>query len=399
MAEVLKSFSTTIDLKKQIVNEPIKVVEGDNGNVLVLSLVDDSVPVSLEDCLVQIVFAHSGGTVWQDSSSPSGGVSIGGDNNNEITVRLHSASFNPNGLTECEIKIYSGEALTTLVTAVRFTMSARLSLLNADTVESIELYSILVTLINSVQGVLDDNQADWDETNPLEAAYIKNKPVVGADIQENTDGLTEGTTLSDPDAVPFYDASEAGHRKITWLKIRTLLFGSITGLVKADGAGNISVAVANTDYAAAGHQSRHSTGAPDALSDYVSISTQSISDAGKTQARSNISAAKAVSGLVDAMEARVPADSYTDSITISASNLGRDAHVNSSSDKTVTFPELTEGYYGFVTRDGSGSLTMVAGSGVSFHASGSRLSISEQYGKIYYSYISSTVVELQGGRV
>ena len=230
MSEVLKDFSANIDLKETLVFEPIKVVEGDNGNVLVLNIVKDGDPVDLTDCLVQIIFAHSGRTVWQDSSSPSGGITISGDDHNIVTVRLHSDSYAPNGITVCQVKVYSGAGQTTLVSSSRFSFKAELSLLNSETVESIEQYSILVTLIETVNGMLDRDQADWDETDTLKVSFIKNKPVAGTDFQAPTQTLTAETTLSDTDTVPFYDASATAHRKSTWANIVatiTALFRSI----------------------------------------------------------------------------------------------------------------------------------------------------------------------------
>lgn len=230
MSEVLKDFSANIDLKQSLVNEDVKVVEGDNGNVLVLNIVKDGSPVDLTDCIVLLVFAHSGRTVWQDSSSPDGGITISGDDNNIVTVRLHSDSYAPNGITVCQVQVYSGTSKTTLVSSARFSFKSELSLLNAETVESIEQYSILVTLIESVNSVLNDNQPDWDETNVLLKPYIKNKPVAGTDFQAPTQTLTDETTLSDTDTVPFYDASATAHRKSTWANIVatiTALFRSI----------------------------------------------------------------------------------------------------------------------------------------------------------------------------
>ena len=181
MSEVLKDFSANIDLKETLVFEPIKVVEGDNGNVLVLKIVKDGEPVDLTDCLVQIVFAHSGRTVWQDSSSPSGGITISGDDHNIVTVRMHSDSFAPNGITVCQVKVYSGVGQETLVSSSRFSFKAELSLLNAETVESIEQYSILVTLIEACNSVLNRDQADWDETDTLKVSFVRNKPVADID--------------------------------------------------------------------------------------------------------------------------------------------------------------------------------------------------------------------------
>lgn len=269
MSEVLKDFSANIDLKETLVFEPIKVVEGDNGNVLVLNIVKDGEPVDLTDCLVQIVFAHSGRTVWQDSSSPTGGITISGDDNNIVTVRLHSDSYAPNGITVCQVQVYSGTSNTTLVSSSRFSFKAELSLLNAETVESIEQYSILVTLIESVNSVLDGAQSDWNETDQLLKSYIRNKPVIGTDIQAATQNLAAETVLADADAFAGFKSAGSAHRKWSWLSIKsaikTFLFGAVTGLAKIDGAGNVSAAVANTDYAAASHAARHAVGGGDAI--------------------------------------------------------------------------------------------------------------------------------------
>lgn len=66
----------------------------------------------------------------------------------------------------------------------------------------------------------------------------------GGDKQTATDKLTTGSDLVDGDYIPFYDASVGDHRKTLWSnivsKIRTALFGTVNGVLKADGAGNIS---------------------------------------------------------------------------------------------------------------------------------------------------------------
>lgn len=371
MSEVLKDFSANIDLKETLVFEPIKVVEGDNGNVLVLNIVKDGDPVDLTDCLVQIVFAHSGRTVWQDSSSPDGGITISGDDHNIVTVRLHSDSYAPNGITVCQVKVYSGPTQTTLVSSSRFSFKAELSLLNAETVESIEQYSILVTLIESVNSVLDRDQADWDETDNLKVSYIRNKPVAGTDYQSATQVLTAETTLSDTDTVPFYDASATAHRKSTWsnivAKIRTALFGSVTGLLKLDGAGNASAGLANTDFAAAIHASRHASGAADAV-------TPSAIGAASLDANSKVTASEASAKIF----------TYTDSHTLLLENAGALVEMNKSTacnltvppNSSVAFPVGTEIE---IKQLGAGQVTIVAGSGVTLRNADTALKIEKQY--------------------
>lgn len=62
--------------------------------------------------------------------------------------------------------------------------------------------------------------------------------------QPATNDLEAETNLADGDFVPFYDTSSSAGRKTLWsnivAKIRTALFGSANGFLKADGSGNIS---------------------------------------------------------------------------------------------------------------------------------------------------------------
>jgi len=83
---------------------------------------------------------------------------------------------------------------------------------------------------------------DTDTTNwaPLHAyeTFIKNAPT---------------GTLANDDTIPFTDTSDSNQtKKITWsgivTAIRTLLFGSTNGILKANGSGEISAATAGTDY-------------------------------------------------------------------------------------------------------------------------------------------------------
>ena len=62
--------------------------------------------------------------------------------------------------------------------------------------------------------------------------------------QPTTNSLGTETALADGDFVPFYDTSASANKKTLWsnivAKIRTALFGSANGFLKADGSGNIS---------------------------------------------------------------------------------------------------------------------------------------------------------------
>lgn len=63
--------------------------------------------------------------------------------------------------------------------------------------------------------------------------------------QPLTSSLTAETAIADADYIPFYDASASANRKSTWAniiaKLRTAFFGTANGVLKANGAGVISV--------------------------------------------------------------------------------------------------------------------------------------------------------------
>lgn len=176
MPEVLKNFPITIDIKKSLTNDPFQVVEGDNGNTFTISVVNSGAPVDLSACRVIAVFSHANGTAMQDSQTVNGGVTIGGTDHNEITLRLFSGSFNNDGVTECEIQIYSGTDLSTLITSSRFNFEARRSLVNNDTIQAQDKYPVLTGLIQQVTQLVTGMQPNWIETDPMSAGFIKNKP-------------------------------------------------------------------------------------------------------------------------------------------------------------------------------------------------------------------------------
>lgn len=135
------------------------------------------------------------------------------------------------------------------------------------------------------------------------------------------------------------------------------------------------------------HAATHAVGGDDELTDYVSISAQTISDAGQTQARTNISAAKAVSGVLDAIEAAVVINAQTDNYTAALSDLGKDIWITSASNKTLTIPlqssvTWVDKSYFFLTRGGAGTLAIAGASGVTVNSAGARLKVAEQYGTV-----------------
>lgn len=144
--EVLKCFEVSLDISRSISNRTFTVVEGDTGNILHITLTDNGLPVDLTDCRVLAIFSKSNGTSSQDSGIADGGITLGGEDGNEVTVSLFNTSFAP-GMVECELQVYSGEGRTTLVTSAKFNFSCRRGILNGETVQATSDYPVLVALI------------------------------------------------------------------------------------------------------------------------------------------------------------------------------------------------------------------------------------------------------------
>ena len=94
MGKVTKSFKVTLDIARSISNREFSVVEGDTGNTLSITLNDDGKAVDLTGCRVLALFSKSNGeTVCQDSAEQNGGVTIGGQSMNEISIELFVRRF------------------------------------------------------------------------------------------------------------------------------------------------------------------------------------------------------------------------------------------------------------------------------------------------------------------
>ncbi len=200
---VKKRFRLSLDISRPVSNREFTLVEGDTGNELLITLVDDGEPVDLTDCRVLALFSKSDGTtVSQDSGADDNGVSIGGEMRNEVKIELFVSSFAP-GMVECELQIYSGATLSTLVTSAKFNFRCRRGILNRDTIAAVPEYPLLTSLLSEVTGIAAE----------LAAANEAVEAVLGAaDLLE----LIE--------------------------------LASLSGILKGDGAGGLSAAVANGDY-------------------------------------------------------------------------------------------------------------------------------------------------------
>jgi|GEM_PF-746574 len=152
---VQKTFSVALDIKQPTANRDFEVVEGDNGNVLLVTLSDDGTAVDLTSCFVSAVFSKSDGhTAQQDTDGHGVTVALP----NKLTISLYAASVSP-GLVECELQVYSGEDRATLATSAKFNFMCRRGIANADTLQAADEWPILTGLIQRVEAAEDAETA------------------------------------------------------------------------------------------------------------------------------------------------------------------------------------------------------------------------------------------------
>jgi hypothetical protein len=172
---VTKNFTINLETRRTVGTATPIVVEGDTGNVFKIVLTDEGTPIDLTGCRIVAIFANNAGTFAQDSALENGGITIGGDDDNEITLSLFSGSYSK-GTNTCQIQVYSGDDLSTLITTADFTFEARAPLLNDNTITSDNNFPVLVELLNRVEGLAEREQADWTEDDTGSGTFIQNKP-------------------------------------------------------------------------------------------------------------------------------------------------------------------------------------------------------------------------------
>ena len=144
---VQKRFSIALDIKRPTANRDFEVVEGDNGNVLEVTLTDDGAAVDLAGCKVCAIFSKSdGNTAQQDTSGNGIAVTLP----NKLTISLYTTSVAP-GLVECELQVYSGADHTALSTSAKFNFMCRRGIANDDTIEATDEWPMLVGMMQRVE--------------------------------------------------------------------------------------------------------------------------------------------------------------------------------------------------------------------------------------------------------
>ena len=184
-----KDYSITLDMIRTLPFRPFEVVEGDTGNVLHVTLLNDGDPVALDGCSIQIAFASSVGFAIQDETSGIQKTAQAGT----FDLTLYPTAYGA-GNVSADIQIYSGADSKTLITSTRFDFRCRKSLISGDIIRANTAYPPLVEAarianeaaasalaaaarVDTDIGELNV-QADWNEQDDTQDAYIRNKPTI-----------------------------------------------------------------------------------------------------------------------------------------------------------------------------------------------------------------------------
>ena len=184
-----KDYSITLDMMRTLPFRPFEVVEGDTGNILHVTLLNNGDAMNLSGCSIQIAFASSSGFAMQDETS---GITKTAETGT-FDVALLPTAYGA-GNVSADVQVYSGEGNRTLVTSTRFDFRCRKSLISGEIIRANAAYPPLVeaarvaneaasAALAAAERIDTDIgemnvQADWNETDTALDAYIRNKPAI-----------------------------------------------------------------------------------------------------------------------------------------------------------------------------------------------------------------------------
>ena len=184
-----KDFFITLDMMRTLPFRPFEVVEGDTGNILHVTLLNNGDAMELSGCKIQIAFASSTGFAMQDETSGIEKTAGTGT----FDIKLLPTAYGTGNIS-ADVQIYSGEDNKTLVTSTRFDFRCRKSLISEDIIRANVAYPPLVeaarvaneaaaTALAAAERINTDIgemnvQANWAETDTAQDAYIRNKPAI-----------------------------------------------------------------------------------------------------------------------------------------------------------------------------------------------------------------------------
>ena len=282
-----KDYSITLDMMRTLPFRPFEVVEGDTGNILHVTLLNNGDAMDLSGCDIQVAFASSSGFAMQDETSGIEKTAQTGTFDITLLPTAYGA-----GNVSADVQVYSGENNATLVTSTRFDFRCRKSLISGDIIRANTAYPPLIEAarvaneaaayalsaaerINTDLGELNV-QADWNETDTEQDAFIRNKP----------------TLPSAPGDVGAAPASHAAQHQ--------------------QGGSDPVTPIP--------HAERHATGGADAITPGA------------------IGAASLTNGMVTQSQARSPLIEKSESFTLSEGDIEAILLANSSSEIIVTMP-------------------------------------------------------------
>lgn len=376
MSVIKKTFEIELDLKQPLTNYEWRVVSGDTGNVLVITLTDGGEPVDLTDARLVMLFSRGTSIAMQTNVYPDTSITVSGDNNNIITVDLHSGSFAP-GFVESYLQISTksdpdSAEYDVLVTSAKFNFRCDRELFGNEYIMSLDSYSVLNELIDEVQEIIHGQiQVDWNENDPDSPQYIANKPATyapSAHASSHAAGGADEITPADIGAMAAgATPTPASHAASHASGGADPITPSAIGAMASDAAPNA-------------HASSHSSAGTDPIAP---------SDIGAAAA-SSVGAASGIASLdanakVTASEASAAIVEVTASKTLALTDAGKFQQINSSSAVTITIPASASVAFPTGTeielcRYGSGSVTVAAASGVTIVSAGSSKAIAERYG-------------------
>ena len=315
-----KDFYITLDMMRTLPFRPFEVVEGDTGNILHVTLLNNGDAMDLSGCDIHVAFASSSGFAMQDQTSGIEKTAQTGTFDITLLPTAYGA-----GNVSADVQIYSGESNKILVTSTRFDFRCRKSLISGDIIRANTAYPPLIEAarvaneaaasalaaaerIDTDIGELNV-QADWNEADAAQDAFIRNKPAIPS-------------APGDVGAAPASHASQ--HQQGGSDPVTPIL-----------------------------HATRHATGGADALTPGA------------------IGAASLSNGIVSQAQARSPLIEKNASFTLAASDIEAILLASSSSEIIVTMPaDATYDFpigttFNFI-RWGSGALSFAKESGASW---------------------------------
>jgi len=329
-----KDYFITLDMMRTLPFRPFEVVEGDTGNILHVTLLNNGDAMDLSGCAIQIAFASSNGFAMQDETSGIVKTAEAGTFDIALLPTAYGA-----GNVSADVQIYSGENNATLVTSTRFDFRCRKSLISGDIIRANTAYPPLIEAarvaneaaaaalaaaerIDTDLGELNV-QADWNEADTAQDAYIRNKPAI-------------------PNTPADIGAAAASH----------------ASQHEQGGSDPVTPVL---------HASRHANGGADALSP------------------ADIGAASLTGGKVTPSEASSAQALYSESHTLALSDSGKLLVENSASAIVVTIPASASVAFPLgteieVCRWYTGTVSFAAEGGVTIYSLNNAVAISGRYG-------------------